>query len=414
MDPKVGVRSHVIWIASLLAFTLAAATGSFYRFGVAYSFTGGLDFMNVRHAHSHLMYFAWVTPALFLLIARRTEATTGVRAPRLAYASAGMALALGYASYIPFLVYGYGTVTIGPFEFPPAVIASGLNMLAWYGFILAYVRQTRGLHSTRTIVLFDAALLFLVLASAGAWAISLSVPLGVRSMALLSGFTHLFLGFFSEGWLLLAVLGIAISWQAAPRMSDRRFQVALVLVTAGIAGSFLLGMPRNYLSETARLLARIASAFMAVGLVAFAWEVLSMRKRFWAVPGVFLALKAVGFVIVVMTPTIWWSQFVAERILYFHIHLLGFATLGIMAAAGAAIAERAGLQLAFMNVAVVVVVLSLVPMTIFWPAALRGAWAVPAMAWASTLPVIVGFWMMVFQRPSIERSTEVRADFENS
>ena len=30
---------------------------------------GGLAYVNVRHAHSHLMFFGWVTPALMGLIA---------------------------------------------------------------------------------------------------------------------------------------------------------------------------------------------------------------------------------------------------------------------------------------------------------------------------------------------------------
>jgi hypothetical protein len=55
-----------------------------------------------------------------------------------------------------------------------------------------------------------------------------------------------------------------------------------------------------------------------------------------------------------------------------------------------------------MTAAVVLVVLSLLPMTMFWPGSLKGVWMLKAAAWAALGPVLVGFWMVLFQRPALK------------
>ena len=357
-------HDHLVWIACVLAFTLAAATGALFRFGVAYGFTGGLNFANVRHAHSHLMYFAWVTPALFHLISRRIEALTNSATPQISHFGIGASLVLGFASYVPFLLFGYSSVSIGPLEVPPSVIIAGLNMLAWYGYILGYLRQTKGLERIPMLVLFDGSLLFLVLSSLGAWGISMIVPLGVENPAMMAALTHIFLGFFTEGWLTLAVLGLAISLMPVAAFDKRLFMAAVWMLVAGVAGSFLLGMPQSMMSPVAQILARVASGFMAVGLAIFALRLFSKGDGSWRASNLFLSLKALGFTIVLVTPSIWWADYFVERVLYFHIHLLGFTTLGIMAAAKEHIARQAGWQISWMNRAITGVIFSLVPMTL--------------------------------------------------
>ena len=49
---------RAVRIGVVVAFTIAAATGAFFRFGAAYGISAGLDLTNVRHAHTHLMHFA--------------------------------------------------------------------------------------------------------------------------------------------------------------------------------------------------------------------------------------------------------------------------------------------------------------------------------------------------------------------
>src|SRR5690606_41698660 len=65
---------------ALASFTLAGLTGAGLRFGLQYGFPWALNYADVRHAHSHLMFFAWVTPAAMLL-AGQALADRGRRLP---------------------------------------------------------------------------------------------------------------------------------------------------------------------------------------------------------------------------------------------------------------------------------------------------------------------------------------------
>ena len=107
--------SRFLWIGAVLAFALAAATGAFFRFSLAYGFNTGINLENARHAHSHLMYFAWVTPALFLLIAARIKKMFGRDIPNACMAGIAGSLVLGWLSYVPFVLFGYDSISIGSF-----------------------------------------------------------------------------------------------------------------------------------------------------------------------------------------------------------------------------------------------------------------------------------------------------------
>jgi len=54
------------WRTSLTFFVLAGLTGFLFRLELTYGGSFGMNLVNVRHAHSHLMYFGWATPALML------------------------------------------------------------------------------------------------------------------------------------------------------------------------------------------------------------------------------------------------------------------------------------------------------------------------------------------------------------
>lgn len=56
-----------LWTAAVACFVLAAAAGTLFRFGPLVGLPWGLEAGNLRHAHSHLMFFSWVTPAIMAL-----------------------------------------------------------------------------------------------------------------------------------------------------------------------------------------------------------------------------------------------------------------------------------------------------------------------------------------------------------
>lgn len=57
-----------LWQLSLFSFIMAAITGFLYRYGMLYPMPELFYFVNIRHAHSHLMFFNWVCPPLMILM----------------------------------------------------------------------------------------------------------------------------------------------------------------------------------------------------------------------------------------------------------------------------------------------------------------------------------------------------------
>lgn len=96
---------------ALASFTLAGLTGAGLRFGLLFGFPWGLNYADVRHAHSHLMFFAWVTPSAMLLAAQALS-DRGRRLPGGALVAIAAAVT-GVLAYLPFLTSGYRLTEIG-------------------------------------------------------------------------------------------------------------------------------------------------------------------------------------------------------------------------------------------------------------------------------------------------------------
>lgn len=318
------------WRGALALFVVAGATGALYRVGMLTGLPGGLNFGDVRHAHSHLMFFGWVTPALMALIATRLATITERPLGRLMRASISLTLLMAVGAYVPFLFFGYRPLIVGDARLPLAVIASSLNMVAWYVFIVAYARMSRGVARSLPLLLWDAALAFLALASLGAWGRALLVALPVADPFLEAATVHLFLDLFADGWFLLALLGLIAA----------------------------------HTNRTARM----ATGLLALGL---------------------LAIKAVVLLLIAHPDVARWAErYGGLRLLYLHMFLLGSITLGLIVAAretwGAALVPRSRP----LTIAVLLMSVSLLPFTPLWPRALAGVWTLHAAAIASLGPVL--------------------------
>jgi len=127
------------WRLALACFVLAGTTGALYRFGLVLGLPWGLALTNVRHAHSHLMYFSWVTPALMaLMVARLPEVLPdgwSVPIRRFRWPIVGT-LVLGLAAYPFFLLFGYQLVTVGSARLPLAAVIGSLNTLVLLDFVV--------------------------------------------------------------------------------------------------------------------------------------------------------------------------------------------------------------------------------------------------------------------------------------
>jgi hypothetical protein len=394
-----------VWPAAIALFMLAGATGALFRIGMFTGLPGGLNFGDVRHAHSHLMFFGWVTPALMALIATRLAMISGRPVGRLMRASIAATLVLALVAYVPFLLFGYRPMILGDSRLPLSVIASSLNMFAWYGFIVAYARMSRGLARSLPVALWDAALAFLALASLGAWGRAVLVALPVADPFLETASVHLFLDLFADGWFLLALLGLI----AASTVARRGAMITTGLLALGLPPIFLLGVRVALVPPTLRLIAAIGGVIVGVSLLVLIAQL--WRARSYRLVLALLAVKALALILIAQPDIARWAQgFSGLRLLYLHIFLLGSITLGLIVAAretwGAAIVPRSRA----MTLAIGIMIVSLVPFTPLWPRALAGMWTLHAAAIASLGPVLAAVPLLLapLRRPR-ESSPERQA-----
>ncbi|HZW99571.1 MAG TPA: hypothetical protein VFF10_05870, partial [Trueperaceae bacterium] len=207
-----GTRSEwLAWRLALTSFTLAALTGAFMRFGLYLGFPAGLRFTDVRHAHSHLMFFAWATPAL-MLCAHAALKSVGRRLPGGAALAVAAAVA-GLLAYVPFLLSGYDLMRIGDAELPVSMMASGLNGIVWYGFALLYLWGSRGVRRSTTLRLMDGAVAMLVISTVGVILLMLESMSGTATSASVAANAEFYTSLFSDGWFGLGIVaGLALAY----------------------------------------------------------------------------------------------------------------------------------------------------------------------------------------------------------
>lgn len=385
-----------IWLAALGCFVIAGVTGSLLRFGLLRGLPAGLSIVNVRHAHSHLMYFGWVTPALMILIMTWLPKLTGRRVPTKMRWVMVATIVAALAAYVMFIQYGYQATQIAGRRLPLSVMAATVNVIAWYLFAFFYYRSTKQVARTRPFRFWDAAIGFMVLASFGAWGVAIVSRLGISDPFWSQAMTHLFLDLFSEGWFVLAILGF-ISTVHSPR-SDRVAHWGEQLVVIGLPVVFLLALPVGLVPAGLRAIASVGGGLVSIGLFLLIWAMWPTMKAglsTWQIPLAFLALKALLGLGMVLPVTARWAQQNGLRIFYLHVLLLGFITLGLVVAAREVWGRLAVPGQRWLVLVVIFLILTLVPLTGFWPNDWSGRWVLQFAAWASLGPVIVMIGMLL-------------------
>ncbi len=364
------------------------------RFGMIYGFPAGLQFVNVRHAHSHLMYFGWVTPALMGLIAAWLPRISGrPLSPRFRWVM-GATIIAALLAYLAFIQYGYQLAEFGDRRLPLSVIAATLNMLAWYAYAILYYKATRGVPRDRALRFWDAALIFMMLASLGAWGVAVVSRLGIEDPFWSVALTHMFLDLFSEGWMVLAVLGLAHAALAGDLLSasqKRRSRWGENLIVMGLPLVFLLAMPVDLVPDGLRLIASLGGLLVAAGLLVSVWALwpaVAPSWTGWRVPLVLLTLKTLLSLGMIIPAAALWAQRNGLRVLYLHTLLLGFVTLGLVVAAREVWGRLAVRGQSWLVASVLFTLATLLPLTGLWPESLAGRWVLKLAAWASLGPVI--------------------------
>ncbi len=396
------------WLMALCVFVWAGSTGALYRFGMLFGLPFGLQFGDVRHAHSHLMYFGWVTPALMALVATQLPKAMGRPLDRPFRRVIVVTFIFAAIAYLPFLLYGYDTVNLNGHPFPPGVIGATLNMLAWYAFDWLYWRNTRGVPRNRALRFWNWAILFQILASLGAWARGLLVALKITDPFVTTAAVDLFLDIFSDGWFVLALLGLAFA--AHPDADSNTARRAQWLIVIGMPVTFLLGVSVDLVPMLLRLVAGLGGILVAIGLlmtVAVLWSPL----RGWRIPLAFLAFKALAELGLSVPPIAAWGEQAGLRILYLHILLLGFVSLGLLAAArdtwGPALVRGSSWMIA----AVLLLIATLLPLTNLMPSQWSGRWVLEAAAAAALLPPLAAIGIL-WKSQRLEQGTAKEASSE--
>jgi hypothetical protein len=368
-----------VWRGALAFFILSGLTGILFRLGVAQGTTFGLGLGNIRHAHSHTMYFGWVTPALMALIAYHLPSLGRDQRRK-------VGLAVGLAFVTALLA---------------SMIMAGFNVLAWYAYVVLYLRARSDGPSSIALRLFDLAVFFLVLATLGAWGLSVMQVLGIDELPLRVALTHVFLDIFSEGWFVLGVLGLAA---ATVRLDGAVAAWGVRLAAVGIPFTFALGMPPSLVSPLFQILASLGGLLAALGVMLIGGSLWSQFGRqageghsplLWRFALIALGLKALAEVAVSILPSADWVAIPYLRIIYLHVVLLGFVSVGLVAGARSVWgkADTRG-QTAFV-LSVAAVIVFLLPFSPIWPAEWRGTWIVWAAAITALGPVLVAIQMLV-------------------
>jgi len=402
------LNNQWLWHSSIACFVLAGLTGFMYRLGMMGWVPGELSLGNIRHAHSHLMFFGWAVPLPLYIIMQKVvcKADGMPQGVRWMKYSIAWILFFGLMAYPFFLLYGYRPVSIGSASLPLSVIFSGFVRVGWYGFMIDYWKRRTALQDDESLPWVDGALVFLAVCSLGAWGVAVIQELAPQSHLLMKSMTHFFLAAFTEGWVVLILCAILIReleieeqhWWTSP-------QFALGAITIGAPLTFAYGISESLLTPMLLGTARFGGGLAAVGLLlvmAAIFKSGKWRHPVWIWPVMLLSLKGVMQLGTSAVPSTFWLSDPGLRVLYLHILLLGGLTLLVFAwFNGRTSVSKNYFQL--VGGSITITLLTLLMFTRVWPQALSGAWIVDALALGAILPIlsVTVYWMMLMRSQNI-------------
>lgn len=363
---------HTVWFWSLFFLLIAALTGLLYRWGLITGDTFGLRLSNVRHAHSHLMFFNWVTPVPMVFIARHLLQNSPESYRALKWCISVIILT-GFISFPFFLLFGYHPVAVGGTSLPFSVILSGLVMIGWYWFIAIYLRYRKTTPKSYARLFFDGALAMLFVSSLGAWGVAVTQFGNLDNHLIAGALTHFFLTVFTEGWCIIAAIGIlyeANEVKISPPF-DKNWLIAPIVL--GVPLMFPFGLPAELLSNQLLWVARFGSLLVAAGLILNGYLLVKSRpeklKWVWTAVLILFGLKILFQIGAALLPSVLWLGEHGLRILYLHLMLLGFVSTLFFTAYHTLFQNRSRTGLYLFMISVLVLICTLVLISGIWPPA---------------------------------------------
>lgn len=327
--------SSTVWRLSLISFMTAALTGFLYRFGMIIPLPEVFEFSNIRHAHSHLMFFNWVCPP-FMVWMYHAAHTSDSSSAHVSFAWCMYTMmGLGFISFPFFLLYGYQPVQIGSAGIPVAAVISGLIMVTWYWFAWIYFNHRKATDRHLSVHLFDAAVIALIISSLGAWGVSVFQFIEGTGTLLTTAMTSFFLSVFTEGWVVLAVLGILYSLNT--NSGEAVIQNTGWYYVPILFGSMLIfpfSINKSLLSGGMLIAAYCGLILSGGGLALHLWRIRVKQRQSGLVQHAipfFMLLKIVFMAAAVLPLGIWPGEH-GLRVLYLHTLLLGLASVVLIEA----------------------------------------------------------------------------------
>ena len=317
---------------SLISFILAAATGALFRYGLIFPLPAGLALDNIRHAHTHLMFFNWISPPVMAwmatLLVHSGARLSAESVRKCLYAM----LFLGFLSYPFFLFYGYRSVDLGFATLPLSAIISGLIMLTWYWFAALYFQHRIQTKAAPALEIFDAALVALLVSSMGAWGVSGAQFFNGISSLIPSALTYFFLNVFTEGWAVLAAIGIIWSTPNFPRPKIKMGWFYLPVLFGSML-LFPLSFSKSVITPEMMITAKSGLVLITISLSLNLFHFTNVKSPgnrfvFYALL-MFLALKIMAQAVSILPLDFWMGEH-GLRILYLHLVMLGFITVSLI------------------------------------------------------------------------------------
>jgi hypothetical protein len=275
---------------------------------------GGAGFAFVRHAHSHLALFGWVTPALFAaIVSLREPAANAAAGHRLL---AHLLAALNMLTFASFAAGGYDTRSI---------VLSAFHVVVWVAFARLVWLPGGGEPGAGNVSL-RAAVAFLIVAGLATMAPVVNVVVDSASPWSRQLAVKLFLALFLGGWVVLGSIAAAYRFLPVARLE----RLVVALFAGGVPLTVFLHMtaaePAGW--EWLAAAGRAGALLVGAGSLLAAWELmpaasgrplLRLALVTLAAKGAMELLAAVGIgSALVRSP--------AVAVAYLHLVLVGITT----------------------------------------------------------------------------------------
>lgn len=319
------VRTGIIF--SLANFVFTAAIGLLLRYHLVFPIQW-LPQRNLIHAHSHLGFLGWIFMSLITLAyALQMQETDRVNKNMFRVLIFTEISVLGMLFTFPFMGYA-----------GPSIFFSTMHMVVSIIFVVFYFRHVPS--GVLTIKFMKAALVFMLISSAGPLALGPFMALNMQSSPLYDFAVYFYLHFQYNGWFTLALIGLFIKMLEIHDISmDKRtgyiilyLLICSVILTLALSA---LGFSSIWFIRISGGIGAVVQFLAASLLMVFMIKNADLfRKRFSGIVRLFLgiALFAWGIKISMqlasVIPAV--SDFVyynREAIMtYLHLTLLGFVS----------------------------------------------------------------------------------------